>query len=504
MFDIDGRPRDPSMHVLRIDSGESESFLDNLPRRTRATGARSSRDEPPLSYVHPEPVRTIRRELAKMSTRDWLLESIYMHTRDWSLDGMHGREKRHIAHRRKALLAQVAAFWHECTYRFNDLVDLSRPPEGYEIADSPEALLRMASEHMLVSFIAHIEGGCEQCVTLKPLLAGIRAVVSSGVNVLPDSEDFFEDAADDTTFCLWDIRGRDDLRSAFLDCEWEGTRDLRLWDTRGVSDMSEAFERCEGHVSGLEYWDVSNVVDMGRMFLGSAFNGAIGDWDTSSVQDMGEMFEGARLFNQPLDFDASRVVNMSRMFARAVNMNSSIRLRNTSRVVNMTNMFRGARAFNQPLDFDTSSVESMERMFQGAVRFNAPIRFSDTSRVVNMIYMFEDAREFNQPLDFDTSSVESMDSMFYGALRFNSTVRFSDTSRVKIMRSMFERAESFNQPLRFDTTSVTNMDRMFERASSFNSPVAFSDTPLSRAIVEKYGLVTFRRAKRAYEADEMS
>ena len=36
-----------------------------------------ARDEPPLWYVHREPVRPIRRELAKMSTRDWLLEAIY-------------------------------------------------------------------------------------------------------------------------------------------------------------------------------------------------------------------------------------------------------------------------------------------------------------------------------------------------------------------------------------------------------------------------------------------
>ena len=78
--------------------------------------------------------------------------------------------------------------------------------------------------------------------------------------------------------------------------------------------------------------------------------GEISNWDVSNVTNMGGMFLNAESFNQPLN-------NW-----------------NVSKVDDMRGMFHRARSFNQPLNnWNVSNVEDMEGMFQNAISFNQPL-----------------------------------------------------------------------------------------------------------------------------------
>lgn len=120
-------------------------------------------------------------------------------------------------------------------------------------------------------------------------------------------------------------------------------------DTSAITDMSGLFrDSNRTDFSGIEYWDVSSVVNMSCMFYEMTnFNQSLVLWDVSKVEDMRCMFNGATSFNQPLDFW------------------------NVSNVKDMSYMFCGASSFNQPLDsWNVSSVEDMSSMFEKATSFN--------------------------------------------------------------------------------------------------------------------------------------
>lgn len=77
--------------------------------------------------------------------------------------------------------------------------------------------------------------------------------------------------------------------------------------------------------SGYEFneplnWDVSNVTDMGGMFLGCpSFNSSLTwdgkEWNVSKVTKMSYMFYGCKKFNQDIgNWDVSNVTDMKNMF----------------------------------------------------------------------------------------------------------------------------------------------------------------------------------------------
>ena len=104
--------------------------------------------------------------------------------------------------------------------------------------------------------------------------------------------------------------------------------------TGQMTDMPGLFQKTN-FTGDIEYWDVSNVTNMGGMFAGAEyFNQPLGDWDVSNVSDMSNMFYNADAFNQPLaDWDVGNVTNMKAMFT-------------------------GANAFNQLLaDWDVGNVK---------------------------------------------------------------------------------------------------------------------------------------------------
>ena len=82
----------------------------------------------------------------------------------------------------------------------------------------------------------------------------------------------------------------------------------------------------------LNNWDVSNVTDMGGMFMyASSFNQPLNKWNVSKVKYMYDMFYDARK-------------------QRVVTKYGEIRNWDVSNVTNMESMFDAARSFNQPLN----------------------------------------------------------------------------------------------------------------------------------------------------------
>ncbi|TLE04079.1 BspA family leucine-rich repeat surface protein [Helicobacter bilis] len=81
--------------------------------------------------------------------------------------------------------------------------------------------------------------------------------------------------------------------------------------------MSELFQNSKRtDFSGIESWDVSNVINMRSMFEHAiSFNQPLDDWDVSNVENMRSMFNTAKSFNQSLNnWDVSNVKNMDHMF----------------------------------------------------------------------------------------------------------------------------------------------------------------------------------------------
>ena len=223
-------------------------------------------------------------------------------------------------------------------------------------------------------------------------------------------------------------------------------------DTSAITDMSGLFrDSNRTDFSGIEYWDVSSVVNMSFMFYEMTnFNQSLVLWDVSKVEDMRCMFYGAKKFNQPLDFwNVSNVKNMRSMFNGATNFNQPLDSWDVSSVTNMYCMFHNARKFNQPLNsWNVSSVEDMSNMFYGAKKFNQPLDSWNVRNVKDMSYMFCGASSFNQPLDsWNVRNVTKMQSMFKGATSFNQPLDSWNVSSVEDMSSMFSGATSFNHSL---------------------------------------------------------
>ncbi len=164
-------------------------------------------------------------------------------------------------------------------------------------------------------------------------------------------------------------------------------------DTSAITDMAELFAKSERRdFSGIESWDVSNVMFMSRMFSGAKyFNHNINSWDTSNVLFMDSLFAYAENFNQPLDkWDTSNVVGMSGMFAYATSFNQPLNQWDTSNVVSMLGIFNGATNFNQPLDkWDTSNVKFMSIMFMNATNFNQDLSAWNVANVIDNQGMFK-------------------------------------------------------------------------------------------------------------------
>ncbi len=173
-------------------------------------------------------------------------------------------------------------------------------------------------------------------------------------------------------------------------------------DVSEITDMSNLFEGADfSELKGsLSNWNVSNVMNMSKMFANSSnFNQPLDNWNVSNVTDMSRMFFRCTDFNQSLNsWDVSKVQNMSEMFGRCENFNQSINRWNTSHVTDMHDMFSFCTNFNQSLnDWDVSHVTNMKYTFRGCINFNQSLNNWDIRKVVDLKNIFKNTqiRDFN-------------------------------------------------------------------------------------------------------------
>ena len=87
-------------------------------------------------------------------------------------------------------------------------------------------------------------------------------------------------------------------------------------DTSKITDLSWLFyESYRYDFSGIEYWDVSNVTNMNKMFWDcKSFNQPLDKWNVSNVTNMSGMFMACYKFNQPLDkWNIKNVISVAGM-----------------------------------------------------------------------------------------------------------------------------------------------------------------------------------------------
>ena len=205
--------------------------------------------------------------------------------------------------------------------------------------------------------------------------------------------------------------------------QWFADQIIEGYRPAPVGSMRDCFRGCTrygdpgrvGTDCDIGDWDVSNVTDMGAVFVkATSFNQDINAWDVSNVTGMSFMFVRASSFNQNIGgWDVSSVTDMFRMFVRTP-FNQDISSWDVSNVTNMSQMFRNTSAFNQDISsWDVSSVTDMKRMFMDASSFNQDISSWDVSNVTDMSEMFMDASSFNQDISsWDVSNVTDMGRMF--------------------------------------------------------------------------------------------
>ena len=173
---------------------------------------------------------------------------------------------------------------------------------------------------------------------------------------------------------VWDVRKCTSLIGAFSASTIQGSLDLSFWDTRKVTTAYAAFSGASVDAN-VSTWDVSQVEDMGAMFLrAKGFNGDVSEWDVGRVRKMAEMFSGASRFNGDVSrWDVGRVNDMDMMFVNATSFNRDLSDWNVRSVSSMRRMFNGATLFNSDLRrWDVSSVVKMANMFNGATSFAGP------------------------------------------------------------------------------------------------------------------------------------
>ena len=116
---------------------------------------------------------------------------------------------------------------------------------------------------------------------------------------------------------------------------------IASWDTSEITSMTWLFYE-KAHFNGdISRWDVSNVLDMGAMFLGTSFNGDISQWDVSNVRMMIQVFQRATSFNGDLSqWDVSNVTIMNGMLDGATSFTHQLGGAWSTSTADKTFMFR--------------------------------------------------------------------------------------------------------------------------------------------------------------------
>lgn len=216
--------------------------------------------------------------------------------------------------------------------------------------------------------------------------------------------------------CLWAIDGEGFL--TVRKGEGEPCNGKSPWEDFSPIITRARFERavvlpqdCSGLLAGCsslveldcEFWDMSRVVNMKRMFCGCSsleeVHGA--NWNTSQVEDMTCAFDGCSALRMlaSTNWDTSSVRDMTGLFWGC----SSLR-------------FLGVK------EWDTSRVEDMRNMFIGCESLvTLPLSKWDTSRTKSVNSMFMDCKSLEE-LDLShwkTDKMEDLRHMFEGCTKLD-------------------------------------------------------------------------------------
>ena len=67
------------------------------------------------------------------------------------------------------------------------------------------------------------------------------------------------------------------------------------FDTSKVTDMNHMFASNKRFDQSIRAWDVSNVLDMESMFMGSDFNRPLDRWNTKNLKNIIKMFLNSKI-----------------------------------------------------------------------------------------------------------------------------------------------------------------------------------------------------------------
>lgn len=116
-----------------------------------------------------------------------------------------------------------------------------------------------------------------------------------------------------------------------------------------------------GDISG---WDVSNVIDMSRMFQGSIFSGDISNWNTKNVVYMNSMFENSVFNNDISKWNVTKLRNAHSIFRNSI-FNGEIGGWDVSSVEMFFEGFKNSKINTDLEGWKLSSVLDIEDLFGG-------------------------------------------------------------------------------------------------------------------------------------------
>ena len=275
------------------------------------------------------------------------------------------------------------------------------------------------------------------------------------------------------------------IMAYYYETETSGQYDFYIGSSDGVvyanPNSNYAFNSLTNltDISGMEYFNTSNVTSMYSMFnyCRSLTTLDLSNFDTSKVTSMGSMFFDCRSLTtlDVSNFDTSNVTSMYNMFPGCNKLTTlDVSHFDTSNVTSMRSMFQNCYklAVLDVSNFNTSKVTDMYRMFDFCTSLTTlDVSHFDTSKVTSMSYMFSYCSNLTT-LDlsnFDTSKVTDMSYMFWVCNSLTTLdVSHFDTSNVTNVGSMFSNCNKLTtlDVSNFDTSNVTNMSNMFYNVKS--------------------------------------
>ncbi|MDG1314351.1 MAG: BspA family leucine-rich repeat surface protein, partial [Flavobacteriaceae bacterium] len=226
----------------------------------------------------------------------------------------------------------------------------------------------------------------------------------------------------------------------------------------------------------------SLITNMGDMFFESSFNQDISSWDVSNVTNMNRMFLGATDFNQDISsWDVSKVTDMEFMFRYATAFNQDLSFWDVFGVASCNFFSDGTTQWTLPQPYLNCNTANGVYLDANGITFKA-IEGSvngNVGEVDGVIYTIVDLSTLNTMISNGddvtkvvTSLITDMSFMFTSSL-FNQDISNWDVSNVTTMNYMFGENTTFNQPIgAWNVSNVTDMEQMFRLAASFNQDLS--------------------------------